>query len=364
MKSFVAAFLILLSLPGFAQQENWLDLAMRPFWKGKTMYNESVMMISKDGAPAEAKLLFKPKKIISVKNSALNIEYKRGVDWEYRNGRICLLPGSGAVSLSEKEMFPDTTSLKTFPRKGGGKLLFREGTFFHDHQLAVTYTHRKNAWKGLVYTQNKDALPISIGKLQKKEALHLLLYGDSISEGYNASGKFGVEPNLPDWGMLVAETLRRQYRTSVTFTNTAVAGQDSKWGKNNAQKLVTDHQPDLVMIAFGMNDGTGKMSPEKFGENISAIIANVRAENPKAEFILVSTTLPNPESTFLGTQLTFGDVLKKMAGEGIAYVDMTTVHAELLKHKDYPDMTGNNINHPNDFLMRWYAQQVAGLLLP
>ncbi len=44
-------------------------------------------------------------------------------------------------------------------------------------------------------------------------------------------------------------------------------------------------------------------------------------------------------------------------------VDMTGVHQELLKFKLFRDMTGNNVNHPNDFLHRWYAQEISGLLI-
>jgi len=43
---------------------------------------------------------------------------------------------------------------------------------------------------------------------------------------------------------------------------------------------------------------------------------------------------------------------------------MTSVHGELLRHKAYQDMTGNNINHPNDYLARWYAQVIGALLIP
>jgi hypothetical protein len=35
---------------------------------------------------------------------------------------------------------------------------------------------------------------------------------------------------------------------------------------------------------------------------------------------------------------------------------MTAVHGSLLSKKSYADMTGNNINHPNDYLARVYAQ--------
>ena len=113
-----------------------------------------------------------------------------------------------------------------------------------------------------------------------------------------------------------------------------------------------------------MNDGTGRMDPQVFKANIQGIIHKVKQNNPKAEFILVATMLPNPESDFVGTQQFFKKVLEELTGPGIVLVDMTSVHAELLKYKSYQDMTGNDINHPNDFLIRWYAQQILSTLIP
>ena len=48
--------------------------------------------------------------------------------------------------------------------------------------------------------------------------------------------------------------------------------------------------------------------------------------------------------------------------EGCALLNMTELHRTLLTRKDYWHMTGNNINHPSDFLARLYAQGVLALL--
>ena len=45
-----------------------------------------------------------------------------------------------------------------------------------------------------------------------------------------------------------------------------------------------------------------------------------------------------------------------MEKAGVVVADMTTFHEALLAQKRYCDMTGNNVNHPNDFLARAYAQ--------
>ena len=42
---------------------------------------------------------------------------------------------------------------------------------------------------------------------------------------------------------------------------------------------------------------------------------------------------------------------------------MTAVSLDVLKHKEFKDYTGNNINHPNDFFSRVYAQVLLQALI-
>ena len=90
----------------------------------------------------------------------------------------------------------------------------------------------------------------------------------------------------------------------------------------------------------------------------------VRKVNPAAEFILVSTTLANPiAKRFNRLQADFEAPLCKLAKEeGAAFLNITELHRTLLTRKEYHHMTGNNINHPSDFLARLYAHGVMALL--
>jgi acyl-CoA thioesterase-1 len=45
-----------------------------------------------------------------------------------------------------------------------------------------------------------------------------------------------------------------------------------------------------------------------------------------------------------------------------AVADVTTLWADLLKRKSFADLTGNGVNHPNDFGHRFYAQVILGLM--
>ncbi len=96
--------------------------------------------------------------------------------------------------------------------------------------------------------------------------------------------------------------------------------------------------------------------------------------NADAEFILVATTLAREgvcsDAAFFtvlaGNQADYKAALDSLASsyDSSVVMDMTGVHRELLQHKDFLDMTANNVNHPNDYLVRWYAQYASALLIP
>ncbi|MDB5106520.1 MAG: hypothetical protein JWP91_4209 [Fibrobacteres bacterium] len=337
---------------------------LAPFWASDTMYNESVLMVSDQGAPASASLLFPPIAIRSVRNAGLDTVFREGVDWEFSNGRLVLPPGSKAASLTSADMYPATEVPGWVqPRTGGGFVLFQEGHYFHDRQLAVTYTHARDLWRGPITKTATANLPNSLAKLAKGSPFKIVLLGNSITAGYNASGFTGAPPFMPSYAGLVAENLKAHYASAITLKNAAVAGKDAAWGAANAHTLVTIEHPDLAILSFGMNDGAKGVPADTFLTHIKAIMADVKAGNPSVEFILIAPTVANPEVSWHGDQTVYRPKLQTLAGSGVELVDMTGVHQELLKHKSFRDMTGNNVNHPNDFLQRWYAQEVSGLLI-
>jgi hypothetical protein len=135
----------------------------------------------------------------------------------------------------------------------------------------------------------------------------------------------------------------------------------SDWGREHAAAFVAPLAPDLVIIGFGMNDA-GAVKAEQFRENLQSIMAEVREKTPGAEFLLLMTFQPNPAWRNPRAMVAYRDVLHSMEGPGVAVVDLWEMHGELLKQKSYEDTTGNHVNHPNDFIVRLYAQVVLARL--
>ena len=95
---------------------------------------------------------------------------------------------------------PDTEPI------GNVNLFFGEGHVFHDLQVVVTYTH-SDKWEGYIPEFAGKNLPASIKKLKNGDLFNLVLFGNSISEGYNASLFTGTPPFMPPYGKLLALNL-------------------------------------------------------------------------------------------------------------------------------------------------------------
>lgn len=339
-----------------------LDAYTQPYWSGNIVYQESLMLVeNKDGSVPDAPLLYPATQIISVRSSDLQTEYQAGVDYELADGKLRILPDSAIPTVAYEEYYPSSKTDKSMELNaayGSGYIFFSEGSVVHSMQIAVTYAH-EGTFPGEIPACKRTQLPKTIAKLENGEYLRIAVYGDSISTGRNSSQQTGAMPNARPWYQMFVDKLAVVYpEASIALHNPSVSGKKSDWGAEEAKNNV-GYGPDLCIIAFGMNDGTKLHSTEYYRRNIRTIMDAARAGNPDCEFVLVATMLANPEaSNFAGCQKDYLPVLLEMEEEGVVVMDMTTLHENLLTRKRYYDMTGNNVNHPNDFLARAYAQNL------
>ncbi|NQT13552.1 MAG: SGNH/GDSL hydrolase family protein [Planctomycetes bacterium] len=342
---------------------------LRPFWLSTTMDGESVLFIQdgEDGRP-RASLLFAPTRVLSVRSSSGAMTYEEGRDYRWKPGtkEIVLPEGSRIVFKTPRDLRRPANSQRhaLTHRDGNGEILFGATHEYHDMQTVVTYTHAADAWAGPEPSFAGDQLPRTVEKLTEKRPLSIALLGDSISTGCNASGWSKVAPFQPPYQGLLALNLEAAYGGKVTIENLAVDGTNTAWGLANVGKVI-ETEADLVILAFGMNDSARRPANE-YQANIQAMIDAVGKACPDAEFILVATMLGNRDWIYLQHDLfpQYRDALAELCGPGITLADVTSVWEEMLKHKKDWDLTGNGVNHPNDFGHRVYAQVLSSLLIP
>jgi acyl-CoA thioesterase I len=353
---------------GPAKPWSFSSATLEPFWTSGTMEGESALFIQDHAASVpKASLLFAPTKIVKVCSSSGEVVYAEGRDYVWK-------PGAKEISLPAGTRIPFKTPqelrrpARSQPyalthRDGQGEILFGAGHEYHDLQTLITYTHDPSAWAGPAPSFAGDRLPRTLKKLTGRQPVTIALLGDSISTGCNASGWAKTPPFQPAYQDLFALHLESVYGGKVSLKNFAVGGTDTAWGLQTIDKIV-EARPDLVILAFGMNDAAGRPAAQ-YQANIQGMIDAVRKAQPDAEFILVATMLGNRDWTVLRQELfpQYRDALARLCGPGIALADMTSLWAELLKHKKDWDLTGNGVNHPNDFGHRVYAQVLSALLI-
>ncbi len=103
--------------------------ALRPFWLGDVVEQESVLLLREDGAEeARGSLLFPISEIISVRSSSGETTYQAGVDYRFVPGtRELVIPaGSRVVTTLPSALRREANSQKhqLTHRDGNGEILF------------------------------------------------------------------------------------------------------------------------------------------------------------------------------------------------------------------------------------------------
>jgi lysophospholipase L1-like esterase len=335
-----------------------------PVWEGNTVYNETVWPVDFDGGETVIPLLYHADRIISVTDTALQTVFEPGRDYELCDGKILIKRG-GKMRITPKNEFFLSEIQKDSPfqigAEGGGWLFFAEGDGITKKQYCVTYGH-SDGWN-MKKPEPTKKLVKTRRKIKEKTPFTFAFFGDSICYGANSSGlkDIMVPPYAPIWSEMTVQNLNEN-GGHVSHINRAVGGMNSQWGAEQLYPLFKDDKFDIMLLAFGMNDAT----VERFEEFHMKMIEDALKINPDCEFLLTSTTLPHKLAAgFYREQYKQQAILERICEKcgGITeLVPMTDMHTALLSRKRFFDMTGNNVNHPNDFLASVYAQTILRIL--
>ena len=327
-------------------------------WDSRAISGETLLPV---GEPPTARLLMPCEGGLQLTDTAGNTHYREGRDFRLLDDRVTieLLPDSAIPSLSTRQLYPEVSEEHgIYGHRGSGRhLLFSEQTLFPDQQARAAYRHA--GW----YLWRPPGVPGSLEHthrlLDSRRALKLCVFGDSISAGGNSPRHVNIPPFTPAGDGLVAERLRQSSGAAVELVNESVGGKTSEWGLDEVERIAR-HHGDLVILAWGMNDASQRVDPETFRGRVAGQISAIRKTNPDAEFVLVAGMCGNPEWTGSSPDL-YGPYRDELAGlcrAGIVLADVTSLWQSVMTRKRFTDLTGNGVNHPNDFGHRLYADVV------
>ena len=135
----------------------------------------------------------------------------------------------------------------------------------------------------------------TLGKLKHGEHVTIVAFGDSNTENtFQTRGRM-------NWVSLLDEAIFETYGNGVcTIINSGKCGSHYREGLTRLDRDVLRYRPDLVIIAFGMNDaGRGLKALALFKQEVTTTVERIRAACGSE--ILIRT--PNPVVPAPGTPL-------------------------------------------------------------
>lgn len=254
----------------------------------------------------------------------------------------------GTIKRSKNSRIPDYTSYILFGKENfdhRGYSDFGNHKYFSwiDYKICRSVEIIEKNTSPCKYLQK------SYAKLSHGESFKIVVFGDSISTGAEATTS-----KLTYFGRF-QEYLTKLYPSAeIVVENGSTGGDTTVNGLMKLEEKVLTQNPDLVFIAFGMNDHNlsafGGIEPDKFLENLKSIITTIKTSTG-ADVIVLSTFPPNPKWKF-GTHRMqqYASATKTAALQtNSAYADVYSIWMHALKRKYPSSLLGNNINHPNNF---------------
>lgn len=340
--------------------------SFQPIWENDICEGETVLFLRDANGDAKGQLLFPVEEVLAVQSSDGSQRFEvNSLQWKQGSRELVIPIGSAIPTYLPSDLRRPANSQRhaLTHRDGNGEILFGGELEYATMQICITYRHRlpeTHEW----FPRKYGSLPKTRKRLMNGEGVQLVVLGDSISAGYNASGMFSMPPFQPAYPGLLKMQLEQSFRGPIQLTNLSISGKDTAWGLSQMEEVIKLH-PHLVVIAFGMNDSAGR-SKEDYQEKTRQMIRTIQQAIPECEIVLVAPMLGNRDWTRLKHERfpEYQQALIELADAGVAVADVTRVWTRMLELKADHDLTGNGVNHPNDFGHRIYAQVISQCWTP
>ena len=113
-------------------------------------------------------------------------------------------------------------------------------------------------------------------------AKNILLFGDSLSAGYGIARE-------ASWVNLLQQQLKKDH-LQFEVVNASISGETTAGGLRRIGKALQQHQPEIVIIELGANDGLRGASVRATGRNLSVLIK--QSLDARAKVLLLGIQLP------------------------------------------------------------------------
>lgn len=207
----------------------------------------------------------------------------------------------------------------------------------------------------------------------------IVAFGDSVTMGCTALGE--IEPSAVYHHRLKGMLEARHPQAVFSMINSGIGGDNTGDAIARLDRDVLRYRPDLVLVAFGLNDASSEPGRlELFRDNLRRIVRDVLAAASDA-ILLTPSFMCSRESSavaaehrgYLPHMLTtqndgvlarFAQAVRDVAAEqGVALADVYAAWEALAKRGvDTTAMLANGLNHPTGAAHEIAAEQVMAAI--
>ncbi len=271
---------------GFVWGQNPESPLRRAAWESMQVDRESsVLLRDSNEGPVTARLAFAAEKVLKVTAADGHIEFEIGTDVQLSEDGFSLRFENckGMEVVESSSLFPPKGAPNSYAHRKDHpeqNVFYAPGRWFHDHNVEITYTRREFPQNDLASVSiTSGSLKTTLERLGSDRSLRIGVSGDSISTGLDASGTTNTPPNQPGYVELMKEALTNEFGAKVEVENRSVPGWSIANGIEDWPKL-KEYNPDLVLIAYGMND-VGRRDPDWFEARLKELIGMIQRDLPK-----------------------------------------------------------------------------------
>ena len=123
---------------------------------------------------------------------------------------------------------------------------------------------------------------LAVGLVSAAFAQTVLVVGDSISAAYGLETQQG-------WVALLEQKIK-QANISARIVNASISGDTTAGGLQRLPQLLAEHQPSVVVLELGGNDGLRGLSLDAMHANLQQMIELAKAQ--QAQVVLLGMQLP------------------------------------------------------------------------
>lgn len=199
----------------------------------------------------------------------------------------------------------------------------------------------------------------------------IVAFGDSVTHGAVASGEINYETVY--WNRLKKKLNNLRDFVPVNVINAGIGGVNAKWSLERIDKQVLAHNPDLVIVCFGLNDVVNPL--EDYIDSLEEIFD--KCLNSGAEVIFMTPNMLNTTVAEDTPKENYNYAIKtaKIQNEGrmdmymekavelaekmgVTVCDCYKKWKKLSETQDITYLLANRINHPTKEMHELFAQSL------